>query len=488
MALGVVALLGGLGWELARREGVGTHPEPPREGETHVPAGSGAVPRRELLATRLAQGAPSFGDDACLEDTDTGAAQRPSLASVVDVALEELYGRARLVLAERSADPELRDGLREMLVSEGDAEVGANLLARAPGRIDAGFDHAAVAMIAAGARALASDDDVQALAWARRAVDAAPEIAVTHAFLALVADQGGDPNEAMAALRRAFALEPAEPALGLTLGLRLLNEPDLTEAAAALGTYLTSAPDDAAIARIGQRVDIRMELQHDFVRQVSGGITLLYPARLGGQAAAHVLEVIAAALEETAALTGSERRGELTVVVYEDRSDMLATTCASGWTGAIFDGTLRLHMEALRSRSRGDATVRHESVHAQLRVAAPNAPVWLHEGLAEHLAGGSPERHRAGLLRLAESGTWIPFDSMEGNFLVIGDADAAELAYDQSLVMVEALMERGGDRVIARAVALLRDGGEASGIFALVDPALTGRDVVERAARQVGAR
>ncbi len=75
---------------------------------------------------------------------------------------------------------------------------------------------------------------------------------------------------------------------------------------------------------------------------------------------------------------------------------------------------------------------------------------------------------------------WIPFASINGSFMVIDDSDDALLAYHQSLAMVETLIDRKGERVIAAAVNLLRNGTEVEELLGrLTDPPMTGRDLLD---------
>ena len=82
----------------------------------------------------------------------------------------------------------------------------------------------------------------------------------------------------------------------------------------------------------------------------------------------------------------------------------------------------------------------HELTHAMIASLAPRGiPAWLHEGLAQHFEGDDPA---AALRRLKAAGVVIPLRYLEGGFTRLS-AEQAMVAYDESLVVVDALLRRG---------------------------------------------
>jgi hypothetical protein len=83
----------------------------------------------------------------------------------------------------------------------------------------------------------------------------------------------------------------------------------------------------------------------------------------------------------------------------------------------------------------------HELAHAMIANAAPRGfPVWLHEGLAQYFEGDDPQAAR-GRLRATGRDRIIPLKSLEGGFSRLGPAQA-QVAYDESLVAVDVIMQR----------------------------------------------
>jgi hypothetical protein len=66
--------------------------------------------------------------------------------------------------------------------------------------------------------------------------------------------------------------------------------------------------------------------------------------------------------------------------------------------------------------------------------------VWLHEGLAQYFEGDDPAAARR---RLAAVGQVVPLRLLEGSFGRLTAAQAL-VAYDESLLIVDAIMQRPG--------------------------------------------
>ncbi len=410
-----------------------------------------------IVAVHFENGA--FGALGCSQE-DEAPFERPRVEALVDDALAELYDRARVVAARENVSEALVIGLVTALTrgeDGADAEAALTALLSAPDRHMDGFDLAAAAIAARAARLLVDGEIERAVEEAQRATAAAPQLAWAHLLEHLVRLRAGDAEGSRDALRRAHAIDPSEPAIALELGLRLAQTSALADAAEALGAYLESYPNDRVVAGRAARLETQRDLERDFSAIERGGITLSYPRSLAQHDAAELAAQIEGALRDAAQLTSTSPRDSLRVVVYENRADLLGTTCATSWTAAVFDGTLRLHLGLLENELTQRQTVRHESTHAQLASIAPSAPTWLHEGLAQHI-GGERFADRARTLRaMREEHTYVPLPSLEGSFMVIEDSSAARFAYDQSLAMVEALIDRDR-RSMARAVATLREG------------------------------
>jgi hypothetical protein len=264
----------------------------------------------------------------------------------------------------------------------------------------------------------------------------------------------GDDSLGRQALRAALELAPSDPWLLRTYGLAAAPSSDFTKGAAALQEYVRLMPKDRRAARLLLRLQTQAEVQRDFETLVSGGISLALPKDQlsDGESARSILRQIEGALTDAAVLTGTPRRKELYAVVYRDRSELLAVSCARSWTDGLYDGTLRLTVDG----GRLEAALRHESLHAQLVPRIGASPRWFQEGLAQYLEEGGRFRWRPILGAVVKNHTYIPFSSMNASFQEFEQANDAGLGYAQAKAMVFMLAERDGETGIARAVSLLR--------------------------------
>lgn len=412
-------------------------------------------------------------------DPEASAIRRPAWSLPLDLRHGELVDRAPAILRGEEGGAELQAALSAFL--RGDSPRAAvAALAAAPGRVQDGFDVALAAATHAGVRALVAGDDRAASRWADAAVELDPADPVPWLLRALVAQRRGDDRAEREALLAAFERDPAEPGVALAVGVRHVHTPELEVAARALDAYLGEHPEDVALGAVRRRLDIRIDLTRSMEPHARGGLVVLAPPE-HEELGRSLLDGVDRALDRAALLLGAPRRPELTVTLYAARSDMRAATCVASWTRGAYDGSLHFYADSVRDDADRDDLVAHESLHAQLDAAAPSAPLWLHEGLAQHFTGPPHEGQHRRYRMMVDQQTWIPFESLDGSFQVIDDPVDAGLAYHQSRAMVELLVRREGEAVIARAVAFLAGGGAPAELLAHLGGGVapTGRDLLD---------
>ena len=219
----------------------------------------------------------------------------------------------------------------------------------------------------------------------------------------------------------------------------------------------------AAEARRAALQQVRSQIEAEFATLQQGGVTLR-SAPEAQSSAPDLLRTVLQSLEEAAAATGTRRREVLQVVVYRDRSELLAVTCTPSWVGGVFDGTLRLISGA------SEPVIRHETLHAQLAPFVRSAPLWFHEGLAQWFADRGQLQWTRPLTLMAHNQTYIPFASLNDSFLVLTGARDADLAYSQSAAMVAWLVSEHGASVVVEAVSYFAAGGTPNGLFRHLRP------------------
>jgi hypothetical protein len=284
-----------------------------------------------------------------------------------------------------------------------------------------------------------------------------------------------DVDAELAAVRRARARLPLDPALGWEVALLTRDSGALDEPIEGLSAFLAreNAP---VLSRLRARLEVARDIQRDYRRDDWSGITLLWPPGSLSAAQAHDIGVeVDRALDDAARLIGKPRRQRLTVVVYPGRSELLAVTCAASWSAAVYDGTLRVVAGADGVDLK---TVRHETLHAQLTPVAGRAPKWFHEGVAQSFAKQDTRTRTWALM--VKNRTWLPFSSLGGSFQVF-DGNDAELAYAQAYAMVELMRELGSDAAIPTAIAAFQEGADTPAALARAcgRSEVTGQDLLQ---------
>jgi tetratricopeptide (TPR) repeat protein len=146
----------------------------------------------------------------------------------------------------------------------------------------------------------------------------------------------------------------------------------------------------------------------------------------------------------------------VTVVLQATAS--FSGTGGPGWANGLNDGTIRvpalgveqLTPELLR-------VLRHELAHSFVASrTANNCPTWLHEGIAQWLEGGDPNRGDGGLARLARAGEVPNLLTLESPFRGLSEEEAGR-AYALSLSAVAHILRKRGESGIVRLISALSD-------------------------------
>jgi hypothetical protein len=141
----------------------------------------------------------------------------------------------------------------------------------------------------------------------------------------------------------------------------------------------------------------------------------------------------------------------ITVVLYTQQQ-FRDITNAPAWAAAAYDGRIRVPIRgALEKPEELRRVLSHELTHAIVQTIAPrHIPSWLHEGLSGIFEPHGVERARAVLTRFPER---VPFAKFERGFHALS-SDEARLAYAQSTVIVQQLVDESGGPAL---VSILQD-------------------------------
>lgn len=152
----------------------------------------------------------------------------------------------------------------------------------------------------------------------------------------------------------------------------------------------------------------------------------------------------------------SEPPETVAVILYPDQA-YFNITQAPRWTGAIYDGKIRVPIKGLSAiTSELTAVLTHELTHSFISsIGGSHCPTWFNEGLAQFQEGKSASEHKKTLAHLLKQNQLIPFENLKGSFMEFSSATAG-LAYTQGLSAVECLVALHGRSALRNILSLLR--------------------------------
>ena len=263
------------------------------------------------------------------------------------------------------------------------------------------------ALTGAGLAAHLLGRDDQALGFLKRALDAAPDYVYAAYMLGQIAYAQGDIDLAIKSYERVVKLAPGNP--------NVFQQLEAWKKEAALHDSFASRP--------GIRFSVLFEgpAQQPIADRVAASLEAAY-VRIGKALNAYPSETI-------------------TAILYT-KEQFRDITKSPNWAAGAYDGRIRIPvLGALHAPAELDRVVTHEFVHALVRSVAPRGvPTWLNEGLATYF---EPADHRWAQQRLRAAPSLIPLARLEQRFGDF-DGDEATLAYAESMVAAQVLIERLG--------------------------------------------
>lgn len=256
----------------------------------------------------------------------------------------------------------------------------------------------------------------------------------------------GRTDEARRFLIDALRLNPTLTPASILLGEVLYRATDLDGAITVYEQALAHAPENAQIQSKLEAWRKEAALHNRFGKRYGNHFTVLFE----GPAEAELADRAVALLEDAYVRIGTSLytypADVITVVLYT-REQFRDVTQSPAWAGGSFDGRIRVPvMGALQNLAEFERVLAHEFTHALVRSVAPRGvPFWFNEGLAVNFEKADLSKERA---EVSAAATLLPLDRLETSFAGL-DAKQATLAYAQSAITVQSLIERGGGSAIA---------------------------------------
>jgi tetratricopeptide (TPR) repeat protein len=135
------------------------------------------------------------------------------------------------------------------------------------------------------------------------------------------------------------------------------------------------------------------------------------------------------------------------------------TTRSPSWTGALYDGRIKLPIGGINERTEElEDVLFHEYSHAVIhRVARGRAPMWLNEGIAQYVEGKRIEDDQDEYLKELLDGKELSLRSLEGSFMKLDNRQARN-AYLMSLSATEYIIREFGSFTAMRVLEYLGEG------------------------------
>jgi tetratricopeptide (TPR) repeat protein len=298
---------------------------------------------------------------------------------------------------------------------------------------------------------LAAGDPAEALRFARLALFRQPSSVPALQALAAAQISLGQVARGRETAMTALGLDPGNARSLELLGDALVEGGDFASAREPYRLSLESAEEPRVRRKLGALVgsdasvsSARFQIRYDGAADEPLGLA--------------VLRELDSAWEEYEKRLGFAPSLPVTVVL-QTATAFHDTTRAPDWAAAWNDGTIRVPVAGV-DRPTPDLVrvLRHELAHSFVASrAGSNCPTWLHEGLAQWLEGGDPEREDAGLARQARKSRLPSLESLEPPFVGMSQA-AAGRAYAQGLSAVAYLLRSGGEGGVTRLIEALGRG------------------------------
>ncbi len=293
----------------------------------------------------------------------------------------------------------------------------------------------------AGWKALRDGNLRRAAALFAEGLELAPDEPALLFGAGSVAHAQGRQQEAMARLERALELQPQLTPASLLLGRIAFDEGDVDLAIRTCEQALKYAPNDAALKRQLAAWRRDADAHQSFSDRRYERFRVMFEGRAEESLAARATTVLDSAFFRIGSKLGEYPPNTIVAVLYTEKR-FRDFTHAPAWSGGQYDGRIRIPVAgADQNPAEFERVLVHELSHAVVAgIAGRGAPAWLDEGLAQYFEGSDPEAARR---RVKAIGAFIPLPQLERGFGRMNGA-AARVAYDESLVAVNVMLDRPG--------------------------------------------
>ena len=264
----------------------------------------------------------------------------------------------------------------------------------------------------------------QALSYAQRSAQLAPNSADSFAVLGVVQFASDRSREAIRSWKHSLELRP-----------------------------------DSMIEQYIAKAEREIKAESQFTERASSHFTLRYEGKQTSDSFRRsILMTLESQYDDLVRDLGASPRESIPVILYTEQA-YFDVTQAPAWSGALNDGKLRIPVSGLDSVTPDLARVlKHELAHSFInQLSHGRCPHWLHEGIAQAVEPRSLSSVGQRLAQLFQDGREIPFYALEGSFSRFSGAEAS-LAYAESLAAVSYIQDTYGLSEVRQIVERIGEG------------------------------
>jgi tetratricopeptide (TPR) repeat protein len=267
----------------------------------------------------------------------------------------------------------------------------------------------------------------------------------------------GNAAEALPYAERAVRAAPDSPDALTVLGYVQFAADRVPEAIRTWKHSLELRPD-ATVQKYLAKAQRDATAEADYAQHDSSHFTLKYEGKQTSETLrSQLVATLESEYDDLVRELGIAPRNSISVVLYTEQG-FFDVTQAPSWSGAVFDGKLRIPINGLTSVTPELARVlKHELTHSFIsQLAAGRCPQWLNEGIAQAL---EPKQvaHGQLLAELFKTQREIPLNALEGSFMQFSSVQAT-VAYEESLAVVQYISDTYGMSDVQRILERLGQG------------------------------
>lgn len=280
-------------------------------------------------------------------------------------------------------------------------------------------------------------------------------------FYAALLIKTGNPRQALLYAERAVEQAPDSADAYAVLGYAHYSAEHAREAIQSWKKSITLRPD-ASIQQMIARAERETHVESNYTERETGHFVLHYEGAQSSETfRAQILETLESSYKDLGREFGNEPRSSIAVVLYTGQ-DFFDVTRAPRWMGALNDGKIRIPLRGMNSMTPGLARIlRHELTHSFVdQLTLGRCPQWLNEGIAQMLEPRSINRGGAFLAQMFKTEREVPLNSLESGFSNLSGAQV-EIVYMESLATVSYIRDRYGMSDVMRILEKLGQGESA---------------------------